>query len=291
MPTTRVCVRQGCDAETLPTPAMTCDVCGNLTQLAPPPTTRPEVPPNTPPTPRRRTAATAARTHELSEQFVLPFARLSRPTGEDIATYTPLDTRFRRTDRSFEFVASPGEETVRRYLGTCIAAGAINDRGEPPGCGDEPFYFTPLAMGAAEIVLTDRRIVFLFVGATSVIGTVNVRQGQFLVMVMAHEVIEAVSTDRRVGITGRLKEYSVQMGSYSRVGTVKIESIHLVEGKGGWVRHRGGFTSFANDVVAAACRARLADPALDPIERDVLERAERGERTLDGQDIVARLAV
>jgi hypothetical protein len=225
--------------------------------------------------------------HENSERFRPAFARLTAPQRERPGVYKPLGLAYRNTSRAITLSPSDDERILARFGVTFQVIGAMNDRGEPPGTTwTGNFFPTAIAEGVGELAVTDRRLVILQILGRSVAGPVKLSQNTVLAMVMPLVDIEYVTLSRGTGFFGGIKEKGVTIACYSQVALIRLESAYELVGDQGT---KVAFSRISDVVVHAAAEFRLASTELGEAERDLLERARRGERQEEDGDLVVSL--
>ncbi|MCW2940946.1 MAG: hypothetical protein JWN00_3931 [Actinomycetia bacterium] len=229
--------------------------------------------------------------NENSEQFKPAFARIKVSPRPGPVRYGPLGLRFQVTSRgSLALDLNETEEEMGRFAVILQAVGAMNAKGEPPAVGGDGSYsITKIASGAAEFTVTSERLVFLMNKAESVTGKVDIGRGGVLALVMPIVDVECVSVRRGTSMFGRVKERQTWIQQVSTTATIVIDGgIAIVEG-GRVSSWKAVHSRVAEVIVNAAARARLAQEAVNDEERDVLERALRGERRQEGDETIAAL--
>jgi hypothetical protein len=230
--------------------------------------------------------------NQHSGQFFPPFARLNVPppgTRKPL-TYGPLDLAFSRPEDAPFAILSPGELSVWRLGCLVTAIGVMNDKGEPPTVASAGSGFTPTQLfdGVGEVVITNRRVIFLAFRGQSPAGAANIARGNTFAMVFPLDSVEAVVLSRRKGLFGT-RDSQVRIEDLSRVGVLVITGADLEYNDDRWQRAKISLASIMDALVKAAATARLAAPDMGPAERRLCEDALRGKRLDDGDELIAQL--
>jgi hypothetical protein len=231
------------------------------------------------------------RARACSQRFQPPFAMIDPPGDGCRGQYAPLGIGYEGAGQAVLLAPVAGEDVLARFSVVCEVAGAMNAKGEPPAVGspDETYSIVRLARGVGELAVTNVRLVILLTRGESIVGRVSMPRGAILAVTMRLDEIESVGVRTSTGLLRRRTE-RVAIERLSHGATIRIEQgIEITEGRvepspagiGERVTHL---------VVEAAARARLRSPYLGDDERDILERALRGERAVMNGETVARLA-
>jgi hypothetical protein len=168
----------------------------------------------------------------------------------------------------------------------------MNAQGEPPsvGGGGGGYSAVQIAHGVGELAVTDRRVVILLTRGESLVGRVDIARGTILAIAMHLADVESVSVRHATGLFRRKdKRATIERLSHAAVITIE-QGVEIAEGRL-TSSPAGTCGRIADTIVEAAARGRLTSPRLSTEERDILERAMRGERIeMDGETI-ARLAI
>jgi hypothetical protein len=230
--------------------------------------------------------------NQHSGQFFPPFARLNVPPAgtRQPLTYTPLDLQFSRPEDAPFAILSPDEPAVWRLGCLVTAIGVMNDKGEPPtvATAGNGFAVTQLFDGVGELVITDRRLIFLAFRGQSPAGAVNIARGNTLAMVFPLDSADSVTLGRRRSLRGT-RDTQVRVENLGRVGVLAITDVNLEYSDGRWQRSRISLASIMEVLVKGAATARLAASDIGPAQRRHCEDALRGKRLNDGDDLVAQL--
>jgi hypothetical protein len=215
---------------------------------------------------------------------------IAAPGDGERAEYAPLGIGYRGAGRAVLLDPEEGEEVLARFSVVCQAVGAMNSRGEPPSVGPRggEYAITRLVHGVGELAVTDARLVILLTRGESIIGRVSMARGSILAVTVRLLEIESVAVRSSTGLLRRRTERAtIERLSYGVAITIE-QGIEITEGRVA-SSHAGMCERIANVVVAAAARARLGSPGTSDDERDILERALRGERVVMDGETVARL--
>lgn len=231
------------------------------------------------------------RARACSQRFQPPFAMIAAPGDGCRGEYVPLGIGYEGVGQAVLLDPAAGEEVLARFSVVCAAAGAMNTKGEPPAVGspDETYSIVRLARGIGELAVTDARLVILLTKGESIVGRVSLSRGSILAVTLRLDEIESVAVRTSTSPFRRRTE-RVAIERLSHGAAIRIEQgIEIAEGRAGSSRAGTG-ERIAHVVVEAAARARLRSPDLDHDERDLLERALRGERVAMNGETVVRLA-
>ncbi|WP_158711529.1 hypothetical protein [Streptomyces xylophagus] len=228
--------------------------------------------------------------NQHSERFEPAFAQLDIPAVEGEVNYAALGVSFRRKGRVATVLPRQGEELVTRHAVIASAVGLMNSQGQPPEIGGTNKYApVQIAYGAGELLVTDRRLVLLLTRAESIVGDISITRGKVLVAVMTFDHVHSVAVERKNGFLGRVKYTRSLIQCLSHVAALTITDVLGLVGEGPQPAPTDNpLLTLNNLVVEAAARSRMHNVKSDQ-EREILQRALNGERSVDGNEIVAQL--
>lgn len=181
-------------------------------------------------------------------------------------------------------------ETGRFLVGYLRALSTFNDHNRPIEAGETAGLLLEACEGGGEVLVTDRRLIVSVMVGTTWNGSVDADRGRLLLLDIPFPAIDAIERRRKKGLLGGVKERAVRVTVMSfPVLVVDLEPLARVNADG-TPPERIGAEPFAHALVTAVCASRLADPAVNPSERDLLLAAQNGRWSADGNDLVVRLS-
>ena len=186
-------------------------------------------------------------------------------------------------------VPAPDETEISRFMATffraVFPAGADGlPLSDPAGTGE----LKEICAGGAEVLLTDARMAVVMVKGWGVYGKVENESGSVVVVDVPYRALGSVELVRKRRISWRVKDVALHGYTTLPAGVIQLEPFARMDPDLGNPR-KVRFVEFMDDLVQAACTARLSATLMEKDERNRLERVRDGERVAEGLDVVAEL--
>lgn len=184
-------------------------------------------------------------------------------------------------------MAAEDEHERGRFAGICQAVFPTGPDGRPLPHG-KTGVMRQVFFGAAEILLTERRLCAAMISSSGSLGRTDDERGTVIAVDVPYRALGSVALTRERRFFRGVKDTGVRCYAARPAGALDIEPVASVDpttGKG----TRTEMTAFFDLVTRLACADALTETLIEAPERRRLEKVRDGARTVEDLDVVAEI--